>query len=106
MLSIPLQAVPSQTLAVALNGQNCQINLYTTLWGLFLDLYVNNIQIVSGVICQNNNRIVRSTYLGFVGDLLFADMQGNTDPVYTGLGARYQLLYLSPSDLALVGLAA
>lgn len=106
MQIIPLAAVPNQTLLVNLDGQNSQINVYTTNFGLFIDLYVNNILIIGGVICQNLNRIVRSAYLGFVGDLCFIDNQGSGDPVYTGLGSRYSLAYLEAADLAAAGLDA
>ncbi len=103
MLIIPLKAVPSQSLTAVLENQICQINLRTTAFGLFMDLYVSNVLIVGGVICQNLNLIVRDAYLGFIGDFTFIDNQGATDPVYTGLGlagSRYSLAYLSPADLA------
>src|SRR5574337_2084133 len=100
MQLIPLKAVPSQKLNVTLGGQYCTINLYTLATGLFLDLLVNDAPILQGVRCLNNDRIVREPYLGFVGDLGFSDTQGASDPVYTGLGSRYQLLYLEASDLA------
>jgi len=103
-LSIPLQAVPSQTVSVALNNQACQINVYTLTTGLYVDLLVNDAQIIGGVVAQNLNVIVRDAYLGFVGDLAFADTQGDQDPVYTGLGSRFILVYLFPSDLP-VGLS-
>jgi hypothetical protein len=96
---IPLQALPSQSPEVQLGNQICQINVYQKLGAMYLDLYVNNALIIGGVICQNLNRIVRDLYLGFVGDVCFIDNQGDTDPVYTGLGTRYSLLYLTPSDL-------
>ena len=109
MQYIPLNAVPSQTVAVSLNNQSCQINVYQKVTGLYLDLYVNNVLIIGGVICENLNRIVRSIYLGFSGDLCFIDNAGTDDPDYTGLGptnsfvgadgARYNLLYLTPADL-------
>lgn len=99
MQIVPLQATPSQTLTVTLANQVCTIDVYQTLYGLFMDLYVNNSLIVGGVICQNLNRIVRSLYLGFSGDFVFNDTTGTTDPVYTGLGAQYQLKYLAASDL-------
>ena len=106
MQTIPLQPVPSQTLAVTLGAQACQINVYQTLYGLFLDLYVAGVLVIGGVLCENDNRIVRSAYLGFAGDLAFNDTQGSADPAFAGLGARYQLLYLSPADLATLDLAA
>ena len=99
MQIVPLNPVPNQTLAVSLAGQNCQITLRTTAYGLFMDLYSSNQAVVLGVICQNLNRIVRSLYLGFAGDFVFLDTQGESDPVYTGLGAQFQLIYLSPDEV-------
>lgn len=101
MLVIPLQAVPNQTVTVNLDGQVCQLNVYQKSTGLFIDLLVDNVLIIGGVICENMNRIVRSIYLGFSGDLAFSDSQGSSDPDYTGLGpgGRYSLLYLEPADL-------
>jgi hypothetical protein len=100
MQIIPLQAVPSQAVTVNLGGQNCQVNVYQKSTGLFCDLYVNNVLIIGGVICQNLNRIVRSAYLGFTGDLFFADQHGTDDPEYTGIGSRFLLYYLEAGDVA------
>jgi hypothetical protein len=55
--------------------------------------------ILSGVLCENVNRLVRNSYFGFLGDLAFLDNQGTSDPFYTGLGTRYSLIYLEPADL-------
>lgn len=99
MQIIPLAAVPSQAFGVTLGAQLCQINIYTEDTGLYLDLAVNNVPLVRAVICMDRVKLVREAYLGFLGDLVFEDTQGLTDPVYTGLGARYQLVYLEPADL-------
>jgi len=99
MLIVPVLAVPNQTLSILLANQLCQLTLRTRFYGLFMDVSVNDAPIVQGVICQNWNRIVRSAYLGFVGDFAFWDTQGKTDPAYTGLGSRYLLYYLEKSDL-------
>lgn len=99
MQVIPLNKTPNQMLTIGLDDQVCQIAIYQTLYGLFCDLGVNNAPIISGVLCENRNRIVRSLYLGFSGDLAFVDTQGDADPDYTGLGDRFQLVYLSPADL-------
>lgn len=97
---VPLQAVPNQTLQVQLGEQACIINLYQSAYALFIDLYVGNSLIACGVICENLNRVVRAAYRGFVGDLAFVDTQGSSDPVYTGLGSRFQLIYFDQSSLA------
>ena len=68
----------------------------------WLDWLELALMIVCGVLCENLNRIVRSLYLGFSGDFVFFDTQGGNDPqdpIYTGLGSRFVLVYLTPSDL-------
>lgn len=99
MLGIPLNAVPAQNLSVTLGGQACQLSLRTLRTGLVMDVLINGTPIARSVPCLNNNRIVRAAYTGFVGDLVFTDTQGDSDPTYDGLGARYQLIYLEASDL-------
>ena len=99
MQIIPLQAVPNQTLTVLLANQNCRINVYQKFFGLFVDLSISSTLILSGVIAQQANLLVRYPYLGFVGDLAFFDTQGSSDPIYTGLGSRFQLVYLEAADL-------
>lgn len=101
MQTIPLQAVPNQTLTILLSSQLVKLNIYTTIDGLmYMDVYVNGATIITGVICQNLNRIVRDAYLGFSGDLAFNDTFGSSDPVYTGLGAQYQLIYITAAEVA------
>ncbi|VBB10623.1 phage baseplate plug family protein [Burkholderia stabilis] len=100
MLNIPLTANPAQKLSVLLAGQNCQISVYQKTTGLYLDLSVNNAPIKSGIICRDRVLLVRHAYLGFVGDLTFFDTQGVDDPEYSGLGTRWQLVYLEAGDLA------
>lgn len=101
---IPLQAVPNQTFTAPLAGQTVDINLYQRTDGLFIDIFLNGSPIVLNVICQNDNRIIRNLYFGFPGDFFFHDSQvpiGGvaTDPVYTGLDGRYQLIYIEASEL-------
>lgn len=104
MQIVPLRAIPNQTLQVQLNGQACTINVFQFRYGLFITVEVGAQLIIASVICKNLVVIVRDAYLGFSGDFVFVDTQGTSDPVYTGLGSRYQLVYLSPSELAAFGL--
>lgn len=96
---IPLQAVPNQTLTVLLADQNCRVSVYQKFFGLYVDLAIGGTPLMLGVICQNQNRLVRYSYLGFAGDLAFFDTRGSSDPDYTGLGSRYQFVYLEAADL-------
>ena len=108
MIIVPLQAVPNQTLFVTLGGQNCQLNVYQKRYGLFMDVFVQGgaQTIVTGVLASNLNLIVLSAYLGFVGDFMFFDSQGQNNPTYDGLGTRYNLMYLSPGDIPADSIAA
>jgi hypothetical protein len=100
MIVVPLQSIPSQTVNVTLATQVCDIHVYQRSTGLYIDLGVADAPVIGGVIAHDRNRIVRSDYLGFIGDLAFVDTQGTQDPDYTGLDARYLLIYFSPAELA------
>ena len=99
MLVVPVQANPNQSFGIVLDDQQCQITIHQLDYGLFLDLISDNTPIKTGQICQDRNRLVNDIYLGFSGDLEFVDTQGTADPTFDGLGTRYQLVYLEPSDL-------
>ncbi len=103
MQIIPILDVPSQSFNVQLGGQSCTIDLYQNITGLYCNLYSNNSLVVGGVVCLNLNRIVRDLYFGFAGDLAFQDTQGDSDPYNPGLGTRFLLMYLSPTDLGGLG---
>jgi hypothetical protein len=95
MLVIPIASVPSQTLRVLLSGQDCRINIYQKTTGLFLDLVVGATPIKTAVLCRDRVVLIRQEYLGFIGDLFFKDLRGQSDPDYTGLGSRFILGYQS-----------
>lgn len=99
MQLIPIQSIKNQTLQVQLDNQPCTLDIYQLAYGLFMNVYLNNTLIVAGVICENLNRIVRSVYLGLSGDFVFVDTQGSSDPIYNELGSRFQLIYLSASEI-------
>lgn len=96
MLEIPLTANINQQFTVVLGGQLCIIRLYENAEGLFMDLNANGKTIQTGVICQNDNPMFTATYLGFYGRLKWLDTQGTSDPVLSGIGARYKLYWLKP----------
>lgn len=95
---VPLQAVPSQVLKTALSGQSCELRCYQKVTGLYLDLLMNDVVVLGGVICLDRVLIVRDLYFGFIGDLAFVDTQGTEDPQSAGIGSRWLLFYLSPVD--------
>lgn len=99
MRKIPLRAVPAQTCSVVLSGQNCQVSVYQKSTGVYLDLQVNHEPVAMAVLCHDRVWLIRAAYSGFVGDLTFVDTQGRDDPVYTGFGGRFQLMYRENTDL-------
>jgi hypothetical protein len=103
-LVVPLLAVADQTLLTQLSEQSVKLRVRQLRYGLFVDVYVDSgsTLVIGGVIGRDRNRIVRSSYLNFVGDFSFFDTQGTDDPEYSGLGVRWQLVYLLPSELSLV----
>ncbi len=108
MMIVPTLAVPSQQIKTVLDDQIVNLAIYQLRYGMFMDVTINDVLEVGGVICQDRNRIIRSSYLnakvGFSGDFAFFDLTGREDPVYTGLGDRFQLGYLSQDELAELGL--
>lgn len=109
MLIVPLQPVPSQHVKTTLAGQVVNLDVYQRRYGLYINVFVAGVLEIGAVVCQNLNRIIRDQYLndevGFAGDFAFVDLQGDNDPVYQGLGTRFQLAWLSPADLAAMGLS-
>lgn len=108
MRIVPTLAVPSQQIKTVLDGQIVNLAVYQLRYGMFMDVTINGVLEIGGVICQNKNRIIRSQYLnvnvGFSGDFSFFDLTGNEDPFYSGLGERFHLGYLSQEELAALGM--
>lgn len=114
MQLIPLASVPNQTLQIVLGGQNCAIELRTfdgfaasdtvslssPMEWLGFSLSVSGEQITTTQNCLNQRRLLRNRqYLGFAGDFVFVDTQGEDNPQYSGLGNRWQLVYIEAADL-------
>lgn len=90
---IPLSAVPSQTVSVQLSQKSCRISVYQKRTGLFVDIAVNDVTVLSGALGRDRTWLVRGAHFGFPGDLTFIDSQGAQDPHYSGLGTRYALVW-------------
>ena len=102
MQTVPLQPVPSQASKVVLGGQNCQINIYQKPQGVFVDITADDVEIIVGTIARDIAPLVSRGYTGFIGNLLFIDTQGNSDPSYDGLVSRFSLVYLTAEEYALI----
>lgn len=67
-----------------------------------MDLNVDGVDIVVGVIARDAVPLVCREYAGFAGNLLFIDTQGSSDPSFDGLGSRFTLVYLTAAEYALL----
>jgi len=100
-VQVPLTPVPYQTLSSVLGNQNSQIAVYQKGDSLYFDLALDGTPIITTKICRNRIRLLlASSYEPYVGDFVFVDTQGDTEPQYSGLGSRYVLLYLSADEIA------
>jgi len=94
ILEIPLQSFPMQQFEITLEGQYCHIELLQRAENeLYFSLIANNVAICDSVLCFDRVPVVATDYRGFVGNIYFEDTKGELDPVYTGFGSRYRLLY-------------
>lgn len=97
-LTIPLQDSANQSFSCTLDGAIAQITLRTTDYGLFADVVYDGVSVAAGRICLDRTDINPNRYLGMPQALFFADLQGVTDPVYTGFGTQYLLIYGDPDS--------
>lgn len=102
MQTVTLQPIPAQAVKVVLGGQNCTITLRQKVQGLFVDIDVDGSRVVSSVIARDAVPLACREYAGMLGNLLFIDTQGANDPTADGLGSRFQLVYLTAAEYALI----
>lgn len=95
---IPLSAIPSQQFQIVLNGQDCEITVFTRNTGLFLDLIVDGQTVQDGAIILNGVPIIQAPNGFFSGTLCMHDLWGEDNPEYTGLGERWVLAYYSATE--------
>lgn len=102
MQNIPIQPIPSQLVKVVLGAQNVQIFIYQKDQGLFIDINSDGVDVVVGVIARDAVPIICREYMGFIGNIIFVDTQGSSDPTYSGLGSRFSLVYLTADEYGLI----
>jgi hypothetical protein len=93
--TIQLSPLPNQEVDFNYGDNNFTINLRTLKNGILIfDLKRNEKQVCCGVLCHNNYPLLINNNI-VEGNFLFRDTKGSTDPFYTGLGNRYQLIFKS-----------
>lgn len=97
-LYLSLQKTLMQSFEVVLNGQDCSIKVHQRSGYVYIDLIADGRQIVSGSLARDRVGLVRHDYLGFKGELMFEDTQGNDDPRCEGFNERWRLMYIPPAS--------
>jgi hypothetical protein len=69
---------------------------------VFVDISVEDVDVVVSVIARDAVPLMCREYVGFVGNILFIDTQGSDDPSYEGMGSRFTLNYLTAAENALI----
>lgn len=95
MQLIQISAVEAQQFILTLDGKDYRFRLLDRgSAGVFLDVYYGAVPLLTGILCLDRVRLIRSAYLEFPGDLMFVDQQGFNPPSYESFGDRYLLYYL------------
>lgn len=66
---------------------------------LYCDLTLDSTVLWTGVPCMYALPIKSAMYIPFIGNLVFIDTEGASDPTYDGLMSRYYLFYYDASDV-------
>lgn len=85
---IPLQQLPNQIVTVDLSdGNTYDIELRSLLGGLYISIQKNGTYTVQNQVCQDRNPI---------GQFVFCDLNGTSNPTYDALTTRYVLYFVAP----------
>lgn len=98
MIRIPLSNLSNQRFNVVLDGQNCTVTLKQNGAALYLSLAVDQVDVVTNHICNNDSPIPIFKTTAFSGCLVFHDVLGDSHPDYSGLSDRYYLVYLAEGE--------
>lgn len=86
LVNIPLQPIPNQSVLFSLNGSTYTVDVDTHLDGLYISVFQ------AGQYLLRSRALLSYAPVGF--GLQLIDTEGEDDPVYTGLGARWLLVGL------------
>ncbi|WP_387690769.1 hypothetical protein [Photorhabdus sp. RM71S] len=85
IVEIALSPLPNQTTSFSINGDLIDLTLESRLGKIFATVQKNGEYLVCNRICRNLSYLCRW--------LIFVDIEGNSDPEYSGLGSRYKLVW-------------
>ncbi|OTA14481.1 hypothetical protein Xvie_03702 [Xenorhabdus vietnamensis] len=82
---ITISPIPNQTTSFSIGTDLIELTLETRLGNIFATVKQNSEYLVCNRICRNLTYICRW--------LVFLDIEGNSDPQYSGLGSHYKLVW-------------
>lgn len=99
---IPINSLPNQSLNVVVNNQNCTINLLSRNSHVFMDIFLNNVNIIYGR-KLSLTPVLPYEYMQseFDGNFIILNNDGNIiqDPAYNLFGKNQSLIYYTSADL-------
>lgn len=90
---IPIDKLPNQSFDIELEEKRCRFDFITKGVFLYMNLVIDEVEKLNGIICLNNVDLIQYKDIDFNGRLYFLDTQGDLDPIYYGLGTRWLLFY-------------
>lgn len=91
--TIPLQPVPSQSVAVLLEGQPFILHIRQIGGRQYFSASISGEVICLNVLMVTRSLIMQASYKNVVGDFFVIDNQGDEAPEYTGWGNRWLLAF-------------
>ncbi|MBS4773136.1 MAG: hypothetical protein KHX55_02535 [Proteobacteria bacterium] len=93
IVEVPLSPLPSQELSLVLGNQDVTVRVLTHGDYLYLDILKENEPVILGQIIVTGQNILPAGLSDFSGNFQMVDLNGDSDPVYSGLGTQFRLLY-------------
>lgn len=92
--TIPLAVTANQTFSVVLNDRDVGITVRSLDGATYIDVVADGVPVCAGQICRDRVDLTpRAAYLGMADlSLVFADLRGTSDPVWSEFGTRFVLL--------------
>lgn len=92
--TIPLSVVANQSFSVVINDRDVGITLRSLGEATYIDVVAGSTVVCAGQVCRDRVTLTpRAAYLGLADiSLVFADLLGTSDPVWSDFGTRYVLL--------------
>lgn len=93
IVQIPLQPFPSQQIVVTVGGQNVTIVTRQLGGRQYFSASTSGLVLCRNVLFVDRTFLIQAPYLGFSGDFMSVDTQGNEMPVFSQWGSRFWLVY-------------